>query len=104
MKIHDESSHEKIHDESSDEYLQGQQVIMELCIDIHTLSSQELLPKMFLASCFLALVSALMILKVVVFGHCNSEEREGQFHISRFGTSPTQSYRIGGICVRARIS
>ena len=26
----------KVHDKSSDEYLQGQQVIMELCMDIHT--------------------------------------------------------------------
>ena len=53
----------KIYDKSQDEYLQRQQVIMELCVDIHTPSSQKRADKnyfrKFLASCFLALVSAL---------------------------------------------
>ena len=70
-----------IHDESPDEYLQGQQVIIELGMDILTPSSQELLPKMFLVLCFLALVPVLTILKVVVFGHNNTEERGTVSHL-----------------------
>ena len=66
----------KIYDKSQGEYLQGQQVIMELCMDIHTPSSQKRAAKScFLASCFLALVPALTRIKVTVFGHINSEER-----------------------------
>ena len=73
----------KIYDKSQDEYLQAQQVIIEICMDIHIPRSQELLPKI-LASCFLALVPALTRIKVTVFGNNNSAERGTVFTSSDY--------------------
>ena len=67
------------HDKSPDEYLQNRGTLYG-----HSHSKQpeerrqELLPKMFLASCFLALIPVLTRIKVVVFDHNNSAERTSE--------------------------
>ena len=60
----------KIYDKNPDEYLQGQQVIMELCMDMHTSSGQNSAVKNYFRKCF----------GVMFYGICSSTIYENKSH------------------------
>ena len=74
----------KIHDKSPEEYLQGQQVIMELCMDIHIPNGQKNAANNYFRKFFGVMFSRIgsstnKRIKVVVFGHNNFDREMESF-------------------------